>query len=177
MKPCTTDEEVRLWLSTNGMAGANAAVTVDSQSLEVGVDGDYTIEPAAGDLPVQFSNVTGSFYCIGAGLSTLLGTPRQVGRRFDCRANPLQSVRHAPLTIGGVFAIDGTPLPCMRLFMESDFRSLRAWRNEPFTRRVNRFLLAEPRPNRSNGALRKQWVLTLQQKLIEDGFDVHAEWE
>ena len=47
--------------------------------------------------------VGGNFYCSDNKLTSLEGAPKEVGRNFDCRDNPLESFEGKPKFIGGKF--------------------------------------------------------------------------
>ena len=55
-------------------------------------------------LPINFTEVGGSFYCSSNKLTSLKGAPKKVGGFFDCRNNKLTSLKGAPKYVGGGFA-------------------------------------------------------------------------
>lgn len=56
-----------------------------------------------GRLPFTFNNVTGNFTVNSVGLESLEGSPRTVGRSFECVGNNLTSLVGAPDTVGWMF--------------------------------------------------------------------------
>ena len=58
------------------------------------------------ELPFQFNKVTGDFDCSRLSLTTLKGSPLEVGGNFYCAFNPLLSLEYAPKIVGGTFAFD-----------------------------------------------------------------------
>lgn len=55
------------------------------------------------EIPVQFGQVVGAFYCSHNQLTSLLGTPKDVLGNFDCSYNNLSTLTHSPLLVGGDF--------------------------------------------------------------------------
>ena len=56
-----------------------------------------------GRFPIQFGVVSGNFSCRCLGLSSLDGSPKEVGGDFNCCHNQLISLIGAPIKIGGTF--------------------------------------------------------------------------
>ncbi len=54
-------------------------------------------------LPINFTEVGGSFYCFKNKLSSLEGAPEKVGRDFYCSFNELSSLEGAPKLVGGEY--------------------------------------------------------------------------
>ena len=95
-------------------------------------DGDVDLTK----LPVKFKYVKGSFYCYNNQLTSLEGSPQEVGDSFycshnqltslegapqevggdfDCSNNKLTSLEGAPQKVGGYFVCSGNPVPCEKL--------------------------------------------------------------
>jgi hypothetical protein len=54
-------------------------------------------------LPLNFNKVTGHFDCCDNNLTTLEGSPREVGSYFDCSYNQLNTLEGSPTEVGGYF--------------------------------------------------------------------------
>ena len=54
-------------------------------------------------IPINFTEVGGTFYCYENKLTTLVGAPEKVGRDFDCSFNRLTSLKGAPEKVGDSF--------------------------------------------------------------------------
>ena len=54
-------------------------------------------------IPINFTEVGGTFYCYENKLTTLVGAPEKVGRDFDCSFNRLPSLKGAPEKVGDSF--------------------------------------------------------------------------
>jgi hypothetical protein len=52
-------------------------------------------------IPIQFGIVWGSFYCNSNYLTTLKGSPRNVGSNFFCCNNKLTSLEGGPIEVSG----------------------------------------------------------------------------
>ena len=52
---------------------------------------------------IQFGVVKGNFYCNGNNLTSLEGSPKEIGGIFDCSFNDLTSLKGAPKKVGGDF--------------------------------------------------------------------------
>jgi len=63
-----------------------------------------------GKLIIQFSTVTGHFFCCGLGLTTLEGCPKIVDKSFYCNDNKLTSLEGGPREVGGDFCCYGNKL-------------------------------------------------------------------
>ena len=125
----TLTEEQETWLNkcTTGSWSLNPAGEVD---VEGGFDcSNKRLKSFQG---VKFGRVSGSFYCSGnqltslAGspqevggdfecwnseLTSLAGAPREVGENFHCENNELTSLAGAPQTVGGQFKSDEVKIP------------------------------------------------------------------
>ena len=51
-------------------------------------------------LPINFTEVGGSFYCSHNKLTSLKGAPKKVGGTFNCSSNKLNSLKGAPKEVG-----------------------------------------------------------------------------
>jgi hypothetical protein len=84
--------------------------TINNNGL-VDVDGNVDLSNRRlNKLPVNFGTVTGDFRCNSATnglwnnqLTTLEGSPREVGGTFDCSGNQLTSLEGSPSKVGGYF--------------------------------------------------------------------------
>ncbi len=76
--------------------------TINSDGL-VDVDGDvYLYNKGLTKLPLKFGKVTGHFNCYNNQLTTLEGSPREVGG-FYCSYNQLTTLEGGPREVGGYF--------------------------------------------------------------------------
>jgi len=76
------------------------------------INEDYTID-AHGNvnfrgesltkIPLKFNNVVGHFYCYSNKLTTLEGSPKEVGGGFYCSDNELTTLEGGPEKVGGDF--------------------------------------------------------------------------
>ena len=73
--------------------------------LSIDVDGDADLNNLKlTSLPLKFSIVIGDFYCHSNQLTSLEGSPREVGGNFDCyNNNQLTSLKGSPREVGGYF--------------------------------------------------------------------------
>jgi hypothetical protein len=55
------------------------------------------------EIPINFKNVVGGFYCNSNQLTTLNGCPITVGGIFDCSDNLLETLEGCPITVGADF--------------------------------------------------------------------------
>jgi hypothetical protein len=79
----------------------NGTYTIDDQG-KISVTGYAQLKHKSrdGKLPVQFSTVTKDFYCADGDLTTLLGSPKNVGGTFHCNGNKdLRSLEFSPATV------------------------------------------------------------------------------
>ena len=68
------------------------------------VDGDVNLaQLGLAKIPVQFGQVTRSFFCNHNQLTSLLGAPQHVGGDFTCNYNRLTTLEGAPQHVGGDF--------------------------------------------------------------------------
>ena len=87
------EEQLRIW--------EVSAYTIN-QDLTVDVRTDVNLsKKQIPHLPFQFGIVKGFFTCTYNDMITLLGCPLHVGRFFSCYQNPIQSLKYAPITVGG----------------------------------------------------------------------------
>jgi len=71
----------------------------------IDVDGDvYLSGRRLFSLPLKFKTVSGSFNCASNDLTSLKGSPTEVGENFNCSNNELSSLEGGPTTVGGYFA-------------------------------------------------------------------------
>ena len=64
----------------------------------IDVDGDVDLDnKRLTKLPLRFGRVTGYFFCYSNQLTTLEGSPREVGGKFDCSYNQLTSLECVPI--------------------------------------------------------------------------------
>lgn len=69
------------------------------------------------DIPFKFRKVTGNFLCHNNNLTSLKGSPLEVGGSFWCQNNQLNSLEYCPFEVGGDFTchnnrltdLDGCP--------------------------------------------------------------------
>ena len=66
-------------------------------------DNVWIINQGITKLPLKFGRVRGSFYCYDNQLTSLEGTPKEVGGHFYCYNNQLTSLEGAPKEVGGDF--------------------------------------------------------------------------
>lgn len=97
----TTKEEVEAWLIEFDVF--NYTIHDD---LSVSVEGDVRYSPSfvypeLPYLPVNFREVSGTFFWSHTILETLQGCPYYVGEDFDCSYNKLQSLEGGPMYVGG----------------------------------------------------------------------------
>ena len=57
-------------------------------------------------IPINFTEVGGSFYCYNNQLTSLEGAPSEVGFDFDCGYNYLTSLEGSPKEVGGYFSCE-----------------------------------------------------------------------
>ena len=70
----------------------------------IDVDEDVDLESKRlTELPLNFNEVTGNFYCNGNNLTTLKGSPKYVGGGFYCSHNYLTSLEFGPIEVDGIF--------------------------------------------------------------------------
>ena len=64
------------------------------------------------ELPSILTNVkvTGTFYCHGNKLTSLVGAPNSVGKDFNCHGNNLKSLVGAPSSVVGYFDCGGNDI-------------------------------------------------------------------
>lgn len=95
----TTRAEIIKWLRL--MEIENYTINDD---LVVDVAGDVSIDnKQLKEIPVQFGNVAGHFYCYDNQLTSLEHCPSSVGGEFLCDNNKLTSLEHCPKLVGEDF--------------------------------------------------------------------------
>jgi hypothetical protein len=76
------------------------------------------------ELPLKFNKVWGDFYCSKNELTTLKGSPIEVGETFNCNYNELTSLEHSPIKVGGDFLCGYNKLTSLKgcpKFINDDF--------------------------------------------------------
>ena len=79
-------------------------------------------------IPLKFNKVSGYFTCDTNQLTTLLGSPKSVGKSFGCYSNELTTLEGSPESVGGIFdcahnkltTLEGGPKEVGRNFNCSD---------------------------------------------------------
>lgn len=85
--------------------------------LDKVIDGIYTIKNGVVDvkgnvrmgnmglkeIPIRFGKVSGSFIVFRNKLTSLKGSPKEVGGNFSCETNKLTSLEGSPKEVGGFF--------------------------------------------------------------------------
>lgn len=66
------------------------------------------------ELPLKFNKVWGDFYCAKNNLTTLKGSPIEVGESFNCNYNELTSLEHSPIKVGGDFLCTNNKLTSLK---------------------------------------------------------------
>lgn len=95
----TTLTEIEAWLQEQKIRNYTI-----NKNLEISVEGDVELNQTGMEfIPIQFSKVSGYFYCAGLALATLKGCPREVGLTFDCSGNRLRNLEGCPTVVGGDF--------------------------------------------------------------------------
>jgi hypothetical protein len=69
-------------------------------------------------LPLKFGIVTGDFFCGHNKLTSLIGSPTNVGGNFDCYKNKLTSLEGCPKKIGGDFFCENNFLTTLEGYPE-----------------------------------------------------------
>ena len=90
------EQLVKLHFRTTGR------ISIDSQGL-VSCTGHVELVGNMSQLPVQFAQVDGDFDCYHNKLTSLAGSPRNVGGNFFCGKNKLTSLAGAPSHVLGAF--------------------------------------------------------------------------
>jgi hypothetical protein len=65
-------------------------------------------------IPVKFGYVSGDFYCHFNKLTSLQGSPREVGGRFSCGFTAIKTLQGAPTEIGGGFFCSSNKLTSLQ---------------------------------------------------------------
>ena len=93
-------QEIAQWLNDHDVFNYTI-----HDNLVVDVDGDVNLSNRKlTELPFQFGNVSGHFYCSVNKLTTLQYCPTAVGGNFSCYNNKLTSLQYCPTTVGGNFS-------------------------------------------------------------------------
>jgi len=71
------------------------------------------------ELPLNFNEVTGDFYCNEHVLTTLKGSPKWVGGSFYCNDNVLTSLEYSPVYVGESFHCGSNKLTDLKFSPES----------------------------------------------------------
>jgi hypothetical protein len=74
----------------------------------VDVQGDVRIPEKYTEIPVQFRNVNGDFFCNHTQLTSLKGSPVRVGSAFHCNHTQITSLQYAPQHVGSGFSCSNT---------------------------------------------------------------------
>ena len=170
---------------------------------DIVVDDDGTISGArivsiirsVSRLPVEFGTVSGwfdgsdigltslkgspktvgkFFNCCGNKLTSLEGGPGTVGLNFDCTGNPLKSLKGAPTKIGGSFHLDYHPdLPLLRtLVAEEGVRfGVNSMLKYPYSEKIEDVLLKFGGHGKKSVLQCTKELLTLEKEL---GIDIRA---
>jgi len=81
----------------------------------VDVDGSVSLSNYRfAKLPLKFGRVSGVFDCSYNKLTTLEGSPREVGWHFDCSYNKLNTLEGAPREVGGAFDCKNNQLTTLK---------------------------------------------------------------
>lgn len=82
----------------------------------IDVDGDVNLSKKGLDkIPLRFRKVTGDFYCYDNYLKTLYGSPKFVGRDYNCNGNTsLQSLEGGPEEVIGDYVCLGCRLTSLK---------------------------------------------------------------
>jgi hypothetical protein len=90
----------------------------------IDVDGDVDLSRRGIDkLPLKFGKVTGSFYGDDNQLTSLEGSPKEVGGSFYCYRNQLTTLEGTPQHIGGCVYIDLDKLNSFQiLWLKSNYK-------------------------------------------------------
>ena len=78
---------------------------LNPQTGEVDVEGDFNcnMREISDFKGVRFGKVVGGFYCGNNQLTSLEGSPQEVGGAFVCRNNQLTTLEGSPQEVGGAF--------------------------------------------------------------------------
>ena len=69
----------------------------------IDVNGNVVIPNHMTEIPVQFGTVNGNFNCSHTKITSLKGSPREVGGDFWCSKTRIRSLRGGPREVGGDF--------------------------------------------------------------------------
>ncbi len=81
-------------------------------SIDVDGNVDITYENLL-EIPINFNNVSGDFYCQHNSLTTLKGSPKYVGGSFLCNNNELTTLEHSPIFIKNIINCSSNMLTSM----------------------------------------------------------------
>jgi hypothetical protein len=106
---------IQNWLDEMGIE--NYTINDD---LKIDIDGSVSFNEKMEGFPpnIRFNKVTGSFFCRRCGLTTLEGSPKQVGELFDCSGNNLSSIKGGPEKVGSFVCFN-----ILFLFAAASFKS------------------------------------------------------
>ena len=99
VKEPLTDSETRRFIEDNNLVWNPSTRHYDC-------DGDVSISDdivSDGKLKIRFGHVKGYFDCSYNELTTLDGSPQEVGGNFDCSHNELTTLEGAPQKVDGYF--------------------------------------------------------------------------
>ncbi len=97
--------DIENWLKTNDIT--KYTILNDGS---VNVDGDVflILKDCPRFLPVKFHSVTGNFVCSDGPLSSLQGSPEQVGGQFSCGNTEIVSLKGGPKIVGADYICSQT---------------------------------------------------------------------
>ena len=98
-KKPSVDGKARKFIEDNNLIWNPLSKSYDCEG-NVYVSEDIVID---GKLKIRFGKVVGDFNCSDSQLTTLEGTPKEVGRNFYCRRNKLTTLEGAPKEVSGSF--------------------------------------------------------------------------
>ena len=161
------------------------AISLDPQGV-VSCTGDLTLVGSMSQLPVQFAQVDGDFYCSMNKLTSLAGAPSHVGGYFYCYNNKLTSLAGAPSQVGGNFfchenpftSLDGAPRQVGGIFSYTYAAHLPMLRLLAYKKTVG---VDTPEPlkkimDRYAGATNPGDILNCRDEMADAGFEGNAEW-
>ncbi len=77
----------------------------------IDVDGDVNLNRCGlTEIPLDFNKVSGLFYCGNNMITSLKGSPREVGKYFYCGGNNLTSLEYCPSIIREILYCNDNPL-------------------------------------------------------------------
>lgn len=105
---------------------------IDSHTGIINVDGNARLKHYSREIPMQFGHISNDFKCYGNHLTSLKGSPQEVGGNFDCSDNLLTDLTHAPSVVGSNFLCQNNKLKSLRGAPSSITGNFICW-NNPFT--------------------------------------------